>query len=184
VTLSAFIASYGVVAVFLGCAVEGETSAFVGGVMAHRGLLGWGEMALAAGLGSLLSDQVMFWSGRRMRDRQWVRRLLDRPAAGRVHGILHDHPKLFVVGFRFIPGMRMIGPLTMGASGIAPALFVPINLITALFWGAAITTVGYHFGRAVEALFGRLHLLPLTALAVAGGLSLLVLLRLLRRAKR
>ena len=183
-TLSSFIATYGVVAVFLGCAVEGETSAFIGGVMAHRGLPGWTEMALAAGLGSLLSDQVMFWSGRRMRNRHWVRRLLQKPAASRVHAILHDHPHLFVAGFRFVPGMRVVGPLTMGASGIPPTLFVPLNVLTALLWGAAITTLGYHFGRGVEALFGKLHLLPLIGVAAAGGLTVVLLLHLLRRARR
>ena len=48
-----------------------------------------------------------------------------------------------------------------------------INAAAALLWGAIFVTLGYFFGQAIEAMFGRVHLVGillagLAALAIGG----------------
>lgn len=168
-SLEGLISSYGTIAVFLGCAAEGETAAFLGGIVAHRGLIGWGEIAIAAASGSFIADQAAFWTGRRMQSNARVKRLLQRPQAERVRRMLHENPRSFILGFRFVPGLRVVGPVAIGALDVGPLRFLALNAVSAIIWGAVFTGLGYHFGMAVEVILGRIHILPLVGMALAAA---------------
>lgn len=170
-SLEGLISHYGLAAVFIGAALEGETAAFLGGVFAHRHLLWWWQAAAAACFGSFAADQVLFFAGRYANRLAFVQRLTRTPAAARVNRLLETHPNKFILGFRFIYGIRTISPIAIGLSGVTPLRFVLLNLVAALVWGIVITTLGYLFGNAVEAVFGRvslhLHLLAAVVLFLA-----------------
>lgn len=51
-SIELLIEHYGLLAIFLGAAFEGETAAFLGGVISHRGLLTYWSASLAATAGS------------------------------------------------------------------------------------------------------------------------------------
>ncbi|MDG4647408.1 hypothetical protein P6F26_03040 [Roseibacterium sp. SDUM158017] len=51
--LEQFIDTYGTIAVFVGTAIEGETVAILGGVMAHQQHVAFWEAALAAAAGGI-----------------------------------------------------------------------------------------------------------------------------------
>ncbi len=178
-TLETLISNYGPLAVFLGAGFEGETAVFLGGVFAHRQLFPFWQAALAAVLGSFLVDQAWFFAGRHAHRLAFVQRLLKTPAAARVHGLLNAHPTAFILGFRFIYGMRTVSPIAIGLTSVSAVRFVMLNFIAAVVWGVAISAIGYLFGNAVEALFGRLrlHLHLLIALGVVlVGIGLLAFL--------
>lgn len=167
-SLEQLIGEYGPVAVFLGAAVEGETAAFLGGVISHRGLMPYWQAAAGAFLGSLIADQALFFAGRHANRLSIVQRMMRVKAAERVRTLLAAHPTGFILSFRFIYGIRTVSPLMIGLSGISPLRFFFLNLIAAFVWGVGITAIGYLFGNAVEALFGhlRLHVHMLAALGV------------------
>ncbi len=75
--LENLVATYGLLAIFLGSAVEGETVAFLGGISAHRHLLAYLPAALAASAGSFLADQAFFFAGRYARHFRYVRGVAD-----------------------------------------------------------------------------------------------------------
>ncbi|WP_432354802.1 DedA family protein [Agrobacterium sp. rho-13.3] len=151
------IQSYGAFGVFVGAGVEGETAAFLGGVLAHRHIIAFWQVALAAGLGSFVADQFFFLAGRWGKSLQWVQKMTDSALMSRVTGLLETHPTKFILAFRFIYGMRTISPVAIGLSNIPATRFLILNGIAAAVWGITIPAVGYLFGNAVEALFGRLH---------------------------
>lgn len=165
--LERLIGEYGVLAVFLGAAAEGETAAFLGGVFAHRQLIPYWQVALAACLGSFAADQFFFLSGRYATKWSYVQKLLGSEPIARVTRLLEAHPTGFILAFRFIYGIRTISPVAIGVSKVSARRFVMLNAIAALIWGVLITAIGYIAGQAVEALLGRLqlHLHLLIALA-------------------
>ncbi|CCM79017.1 DedA family protein [Rhizobium mesoamericanum] len=167
--LERLIGEYGVLAVFLGAAVEGETAAFLGGVFAHRQLIPYWQVALAACLGSFAADQVLFFAGRYATKWSYVQTLLGSEPVARATRLLDAHPTGFIFAFRFIYGIRTISPIAIGVSSVSTRRFVILNAIAALAWGVLITAIGFVAGQAVEALLGRLqlHLHLLIALGFA-----------------
>ncbi len=157
-SLETLISQYGVLALFLGAAFEGETAVFLGGVFAHRHFMSWWEAATAAALGSFAADQAWFFAGRYANRLAIVQRFLKTDATQKVNQLLEAHPTGFILAFRFIYGMRTVSPVAIGLSSVPAARFVILNFIAAVVWAVLITTIGYLFGNAVELLFGRLKL--------------------------
>ena len=154
--ISAFVASYGYVAVFVGTLLEGETILIAAGFAAHRGLLAWPLVVLVATIGATLGDQLAFLLGR------WKgNALIERfPALAkhkpRVHDLLERHSVIFILTVRFLYGLRIAGPVLIGSSRIPALRFAVLNMIGAALWALAITGAGYAFGLAINALLADL----------------------------
>ncbi|CAN5484832.1 DedA family protein [soil metagenome] len=166
------IARYGLAAVFLGAGIEGETMVVTGGVLAHEGLLPWLGVAIAASAGSFVADQIFFAAGRRFRDTRRVRRMIARPNFTRAMEMFERHQTGFVLGFRFLYGLRTVSPIAIGTSHIRSRDFWVLNAISATAWGFLFSGLGFVFGNAITGIFGKLHpgriLLPALAAAVVG----------------
>jgi membrane protein DedA with SNARE-associated domain len=182
VTLDAIVARYGLAALFLGAGLEGEAAVVTGGLLAHRGLFPlWAAMLVAAS-GSFTADQLWFLIGRRFRSSARVRRAQLRPAFAKALAMFERHPVGFIFAFRFIYGFRTISPIAIGTTQVSPRLFVAVNLVSAIVWGAAFTAIGYLFGHGFARLLGRsLPSTPVLVAIVAGVLALLGLVYVLRR---
>lgn len=173
------IENYGLPAIFLGTAFEGETAAFLAGVIAHRGLLTYWAASMAASAGSFAGDQMWFFAGRYAAQWSFVRRLMETPALARVTHLLEKYPTGFIFAFRFLVGLRTISPIVIGTTRISTQKFLVINLLAALVWGQLFTALGYAFGHGIEQMLGRLplrnHLLvALAAAAIIAGAALLL----------
>ncbi len=145
-SIESFISQYGLAAIFLGAAFEGETSVVTGGLLAHQHLLPLVGSAVAAVTGSFFADQLFFFVGRHYRDTKRVRRVAEKPAFAKALDTLDRHPTIFILGFRFLYGLRTISPIAIGTSHIPARTFVVLNAISALVWGVVFTAIGYVFG--------------------------------------
>ena len=145
-SIESFISQYGLAAIFLGAAFEGETSVVTGGLLAHQHLVSLVGSAAAAVTGSFFADQLFFFAGRRYRDTKRVRRIAEKPAFAKALDTLDRHPTVFILGFRFLYGLRTISPIAIGTSHIPARTFVVLNAISALVWGVLFTGIGYVFG--------------------------------------
>jgi membrane protein DedA with SNARE-associated domain len=172
--LEAFLAKYGLIGIFLGAGVEGEAATIAGGVLAHEGVVPLWAAMLAAATGSCIVDQIYFFLGRHCRGYAWVDRLAGRPAFDKALGFLERHPTAFILGFRFVYGMRTISPIAIGTSRVPTALFVPLNMLAAAIWGPLFIWVGYAFGKAVDPVLDRLDHGALLTVGAAALLALLV----------
>jgi membrane protein DedA with SNARE-associated domain len=168
-TIETLIAHYGFAAIFVGAGVEGETSVIAGGVLAHRGLLSLWVAGVAA-TGSFVADQLFFAAGRHFRDHPRVRKMEQRPAFAKALVMLEHHPVLFIIGFRFLYGLRTISPMAVGTSQVRARTFALLNGLAAIIWGALFTGIGYGFGGGIERLFGNNvsvgKLLPIATLVI------------------
>lgn len=155
--LEAFFAEYGLLAIFLGAGIEGETAVIIGGAIAHRGLVSPFTAVVAAGMGSFIADQLLFWLGRRYRAHQRVIRLGANVRFRRALNLIERYPKGFIFGFRFIYGIRIASPLALGTSSIRAHTFLVLNFCSAFLWATCFITVGYVFGATLQALLGAFH---------------------------
>ncbi|TCM35182.1 DedA family protein [Novosphingobium sp. ST904] len=188
-SIETFIAHFGLLAVGLGAAAEGETALMTGGLLAHQGLLPIGGVMAAGAIGSFLADEIFFFLGRHFRARPAVRALSEKPAFARALALLERHPVGFILAFRFLYGLRTVSPIAIGTSSIPARRFIVLNALAATVWGIVIAAIGYTFGQAIEMAFGKLGRIEHVAIAAAGlavlaaGTIVLVRRRLARVAK-
>lgn len=174
--LAQLLSTYGYPVLFVGCLLEGETILILAGLAAHQGLLGYAPVVFWATVAGTLGDQLLYWTGRRAGDRA-VPWLQGRGLAiERVTGLIERHPLVAIFSVRFLYGMRLAGPLLIGASRIGPVRFLLINLLGAFCWALLFASGGYWAGEALERWLGNLkpYRLPIfiAVLVLFGGLAL------------
>ncbi len=177
-----FIATYGPVVVFFGTMLEGETIAIMAGFLAHQGVINGQLVLLAAFLGALVSDQVLFLIGRRFADHPLVMRQRNRPLFAKALARVERNPTGFILVFRFLYGLRTVSPLALGVSGVSARRFAVLNAIAAFAWACVMVAIGFAFGRTIEATLGRFHAVEYKLIAmVAVGIVAYAVLSVLHR---
>ena len=178
-TIESLIAHYGYFAVGIGTFFEGETVLVLGGFAAHQGLLELYWVIAAAFVGTLSGDQLYFYIGRIKGTQILEKRPCLKSKSEKALGLLHKYQTWFIIGFRFIYGLRTVTPFLVGASRVTPGRFLILNMIGALLWSVVFGILGYLFGTTLDIILGdlkRYELLILGLMAVAGLLIWLVLL--------
>lgn len=183
-TIEDMISNYGYLAVGIGTFLEGETILVLGGFAAHRGFLELPWVIFSAFLGTLFGDQLFFYIGRTKGIAELEKREYLRSRSEKVFILLHKHQLWFILGFRFIYGLRTVSPFIIGASRVSPLLFLILNICGAAIWSILIGILGYLFGSTLEILLGDIRGYELLVFAILSVAGLLVWLLHLRRKTR
>lgn len=154
-SLDALISHYGLIALFVGCFLEGETVAIAGGVLAHRHLLVLWQVAAVVIAAAFLADLTAFAVGRRFSGSRFVRKILAKPAVVKVMQQVAEHPRKVASGFRFIPGLRILGPVALAQSHLPFVIFAAHALVSAVIWGWLYTVVGHAVAEVLVRVFGE-----------------------------
>jgi membrane protein DedA with SNARE-associated domain len=156
-TLTEFVSTYGYAAVLVGTLLEGESVLLLAGFAAHQGYLSIELVLLIAFFGGTVGDQVFFWIGRR-----WGEPLLERFPALKarttlVGTLLRRWDAALVFAIRFMYGLRIAGPVAMGALGVSSGRFAIFNALGAAVWALVIGGAGYLLGQSLEVLLGDIE---------------------------
>ncbi|WP_319381828.1 DedA family protein [Thiomicrorhabdus sp.] len=144
------ISEYGYLAVFIGSFLEGETVLIIGGFLAHNGHLALQWVMLSAALGSFFGDQLYYYIGRYKGKSYLESKPSWKRRSDKVFDYLNRHPVLFILGFRFMYGLRTVAPFVIGASGFPPLRYTILNVVGVTLWAIAIGSLGYYLGRFAE----------------------------------
>lgn len=182
--LEALIVRWGYLAVVAGTFLEGETILVAAGALAHRGSLSLPLVMLGAFVGSVAGDQLWFQLGRRYGQPFLDRRPEWKERAGVVQRHLLRFGDFFVLGFRFVVGIRTVTPALLGASGFSRARFAWLNAVGGALWSVAVGGAGYLLGAALAKLLARAaHAEELLGGALAVGLLAAGAWKLWRRSR-
>ncbi|HBV38481.1 MAG TPA: DedA family protein [Erwinia sp.] len=143
------IEQYGYVALFLGCIAEGETFTLLGGVAAHEGLLHYGLVVLVAMAGGILGDTALFFLGRYYGATILKKFKKHQKQIKKANSLIRKRPVLFVIGVRFMYGLRIVGPIIIGSSQLKPQKFMLLNVIGAVLWALIFVSLGYIGGQVI-----------------------------------
>lgn len=103
-----------------------------------------------------------------------------KPAFAKALVTFEHHPTLFVIGFRFLYGLRTVSPAAIGTSQIRTRKFLLLNALSAAIWGTLFTGIGYGFGGGIERMFGGVSAARLIPIGVAGLVLLVGIAQLMR----
>jgi membrane protein DedA with SNARE-associated domain len=177
-SLATLIATHGYWILAFGCMVEGETVLVLAAYAAHRGYLNPAAVVAIALASVFASNQFFFWLGRRHGTA-----LLERwPALARrsvgIRRLIERHASLAAVAVRFTYGMRVAGPMLIGASSMPQLRFAVLNALSAIAWTLLVGAAGWLFGEAAHTIFG--HLAHVEGWLFGALIAALVAWRLLR----
>ena len=159
-----------------GLPVPGETALLAGAALAHFGQLSLPLVIVTAIAGATLGDNLGFFigrhGGRRVAERHGWRVGLTPPRLAEFDRFFQRHGPKTVFAARFITGLRVVGAVLAGGSGMPWPTFLFFNATGAVVWCTAVACAGYSLAYSWETLerwIGRTGVLAL-ALVVAVGL--------------
>ncbi len=131
-------------------ALEGETFVIFAGLAASHDLLDIRLLFLAAALGSLIGDQVMFFIGRYYGWRVVARFPKLQPKLNKILCILEKFSVSFILSYRFMYGVRNISALAVGMSHLSWRRFFVLNALASTLWSLVFCGGGYLFGDMMQ----------------------------------
>lgn len=157
---------FGYFAVFIGTFLEGEAILVAAGFFASRGYLDVFVVGVVAFAGAYAGHLFWFWLGR-----AHGVRLLDRfPRMKRHFGkgirVFERYGAAAIIITQWVYGLRITAAVIIGMSKIAVVKFLIYEAVSCALWAAVITTLGFYFGRAIEAVLGRVEHVEKYALVV------------------
>jgi membrane protein DedA with SNARE-associated domain len=147
-SLNKLIESYGTFGVFLVTTIEGEFGPLIGGSLAKLGRLDFLTLLFACWAGATISTTTFFLIGRSQREGRLVHRVTDKRAFALALKWIDRHPKLFCFFYRFVYGLRIVGPVTISLSRVRWQTFVLLNTVSSFVWALAALLVGWFVGVA------------------------------------
>ncbi|MDD2309662.1 MAG: DedA family protein [Desulfuromonadaceae bacterium] len=148
--LKDYLELHGYWVLFVGTFLEGEAVLLLAGFLAFQGYLDIVGVICTAWAGSFLGDQTFFYLGR-FKGRVLLKRFHSIAKKFREALKLIEKYGNFVAFIsRFTYGFRIVLPIILGITNLAPRTFLWINLASALSWAALFSLLGYLFGKSAS----------------------------------
>jgi len=137
--------------------LQGEVVLILGGFVAHRGYLSL-PMVILAGLAGCLTADLFYFTLGRLKGRDLLEKHPSwQPQVTRVQNLLEVYDSLFIIGFRFLYGIRAISLIVLGTSQVKTSKFLLLNTLSASIYTALLGICGYVFGIALAVLFHNIQ---------------------------
>ncbi len=151
-SLTDLLREYGLWAVLLGTFFEGEGVMLMAGGLAHQQILSPSGAWLVGALGAYVGHVVYYSLGRYLKGRDLFSMIPRwKPKIERALPLIRKYPKLSIFIMQYLYGMRIVGAVAMGLSGMPWPTFIGIELINCLIWSGVILMIGYSATAAVLA---------------------------------
>jgi membrane protein DedA with SNARE-associated domain len=150
------LARWGLLAVFLGAAIEGEVTMLLAGVMAHVGYVDLPSAIAVGTLGGLTQDLFAYGIGRVRADAVRASRLYRR-VGPTVERLTATFGVWQVVIARFIYGTNLMTMFFWGVRALSLSLFLPLAFLGCGIWASVLGSIGYAMSRSAAALIGEVQ---------------------------
>jgi membrane protein DedA with SNARE-associated domain len=181
-------ARYGYATVFAGVFLEntglpvpGETVLLAGAALAHRGQLSLTWVIVVATVAAICGDNLGFYigrrGGRRIAERFGPRVGITRENLDAFDRFFERHGPKTVFAARFITGLRVVGAVLAGGSGMPWPTFIFFNATGAIVWCTTIACAGYSLSYSWDTLERWIGTTGLVALAAVIALLIVGIAR-------
>jgi undecaprenyl-diphosphatase len=177
---------YGYAVVFVGVLLEntgipvpGETILLAGAALSHLGRLSFPLVVATAIVGAILGDNFGFFIGRRggrkLAERHGWRVGLTAKRLRQFDSFFERYGPQTVFIARFVTGLRVVGAVLAGASGLSWPTFLFYNATGACVWSVTIATAGYllaYSWQTLERWVGRTGVIALALVVLVIAVTL------------
>ena len=150
------ILRYGLAAVLLGAAVEGDLTLILAGVAAHLGYFSFPTAVAASVAGGLFGDLAWYTLGR-VRGPQFRAGRLYRRVGHRIEILARRLGAAELIASRFVYGTKAASMLFWGLHGMALPRFVLVDAVGCVVGSLVFTGLGYAVSGSATVLLGRVR---------------------------
>ena len=174
--LESLVVRYGLAAIFVGSAVEGDFTLILAGVFAHLGYFPF-PLAVAAGAaGSLLGDLAWYTLGR-MRGPRFRAGRFYRRVGHRIEALARRFGPAQLLAARFVYGTKAASMVFWGLHDLPLARFLMVDGVGVVIGSTVFTGLGYLVSGSATLLLGRVRRVQFWLLgALAVGVVLVFLI--------
>ncbi|UWQ19699.1 DedA family protein [Jannaschia sp. M317] len=133
------------------CALKSGALPLLAGVVAQQGVLDPILVAVTVFLGGYLGDEARFAVARRYGGRLFAARPKIRAWIEQAGRFLDTYGITYIFIYRYPKGLRTIGALPVGLSGMSWRTFTVFNAASAIVWAGVLVGIGYLLGEQIAA---------------------------------
>lgn len=148
-TFYELIGTYGYIVLFIWCILEGETALIIGGIFAHTGTFDLPMVIIIGALGGMTGDFIYFYIGRFNRSFIYKRLTSMRRKFAIAHILIQKHGNLIVFLQRFMYGLRIVVPMSIGLTKYPISKFIIYNGLGSLVWALLFAIPAYMMGEHI-----------------------------------
>lgn len=131
-----WIRTYGYFVLFIWCILEGETALITAGIFAHTGDMSLSLAIITGALGGMAGDQIYFYIGRTNKNYIYKKLYKQRRKFAIAHILLKQHGRKIVFLQRFLYGLRVVLPVSVGLTRYSSTQYIIINAISSFAWSS------------------------------------------------
>lgn len=163
--LQELLIRYGLLAVVLGAAFEGDFSLILAGVVSHLGIFAFPHAIAAGTLGSIVGDSIWYGLGR-FRGPRFRRGKLYRRVGPTIERLARRFGPWQLLAARFVYGTKAASMVFWGLHGLRLGRFLLIDSIGCFLGAATFIGLGYLVSGSAVALLGKVKRVELWLLGV------------------
>ena len=152
------IIDWGYLAVALGVLIEGEIFLIMVGVATATTLFSYPLVIIAATIGAIAHDNVIFIFSKIARKGFIQKRPHWQKKADRSLRLIDKYNFWAILSIRFLYGLRTITVFIIGLGNISKVKFVILDAISSFIWASLYITLGYFSGHAILRFMGHVHI--------------------------
>jgi membrane protein DedA with SNARE-associated domain len=156
VSFEHLILRYGLAAVFVGAAVEGDLTLILAGVAAHLGYFPYPTALAASVLGGFLGDLSWYGLGR-LRGPQFRAGRLYRRVGHRIEILARRLGAAELIASRFVYGTKAASMVFWGLHGMSLPRFLLVDAVGCVLGSLVFTGLGYAVSGSATVLLGRVR---------------------------
>jgi membrane protein DedA with SNARE-associated domain len=156
VNLESLVLRYGLAAVFVGAAFEGDFTLILAGVASHLGYFPFPLAVLAGAAGSLLGDSAWYGLGR-VRGRRFRAGRFYRRVGHRIESLARRLGPAQLLAARFVYGTKAASMLFWGLHELPLVKFLLVDGVGAVIGATVFSGLGYLVSGSATLLLGRVR---------------------------
>lgn len=150
------IRTYGLLAVFIGAALEGDATMILSGVSSHLQLLDFFDVVLVGIAGAWIGDTLFYLAGRFAGSYFNRKGRMESPSE-KMQAFTRRFGIWSIFASRFVYGTRMVTMAFWGYHRLSFMKYAIVDFIACCMWAILLASLGYFFSKSTEMLIGRVR---------------------------
>lgn len=148
------IRTYGLLAVFIGVALEGDATMILSGVSSHLELLGFFHVVLVGIAGAWTGDTLVYLVGRFAGSAFNRKGRMESPSE-KIQAFTRRFGVWSIFASRFVYGTRVVTMAFWGYHRLSFMKYAIVEFISCCMWATLLGGLGYFFSKSAEVLIGK-----------------------------